>query len=507
MPSRSHTPEGEFSLAPTDPAATLLTAHPAPGLVIAGKYELVSKIGEGGMGEVWRAQDLRLKSPVAVKLPTVPDTADARARFFQEAELAAAVRGSHVVQVFEHGIDGHIPFIVMELLEGQTLSDRRKSLRTLSPDEVMFVVHALGKALTRAHRKGVIHRDLKPGNVFLVTHGTTIDEVKVLDFGVAKLRRTPIDRRALTVPGNVVGTAYYISPEQLRATKELDHRADLWSVAVIACECLTGRRPFDAADLETLSVQLESARRPVPSQLSDVDIPAGFDAWFAKATAPNIDDRFQSADELVAALEPICGSRPAVRLPPLVQQTQEPPRPTIAPVTRTHNASRLPFLSAHPKVRIALVAGPTTAVLTTALLYLLRSQPLVETRLAAPANSAPATLLPLTAPEIIGTSDVVPAAAVDHAPTPQQHMLPPEPQGGGVAPELGSAGSLATQSPASAAPVPSDVRLSPPAPSSTIAQPSNRPRKTLRKTRPRTEVTHPTTEASDTEERILRTEY
>jgi serine/threonine protein kinase len=506
MRSRSSPSERSFSLAPTDPAAPLPPQAREPGLVLAGRYELVSKIGEGGMGEVWRAQQLQWNSPVAVKLPTVPDTPAARERFDQEVALAAAARGSHVVQVFEHGIDRetNIPYIAMEYLEGETLSDRRRRLGTLSPPEVMLIITFLGKALTRAHKAGVIHRDLKPGNVFCLADGDTID-VKVLDFGVAKSAVARIDRRAITVPGNVVGTAYYISPEQIRATKELDHRADLWSLAIIACECLTGRRPFDGDDLATLAAQLDSEDRPVPSRLSGGAVPAGFDAWFAKGTARNIADRFQSADELVAALKPICGSKRTERFPPILCKPPEPSGRSIVPVTRTQNASRLPFLSSHPKLRIALVAAPTTIVSLTAVFgfYHFRNRPGVgHSGLTAPV-SVPATLSPPAAPEV--DTSLLPAATKMRALTPAP-VLPPEPQSG-LAAATGSDTSPNAQS-AAGAPNAPQGQPSPGAPVSEVPRSNGSgAHKKLNKPRPPVEATHPKPQSVDTEERIFRTEY
>jgi serine/threonine protein kinase len=308
----------------------------APGQVLAGKYELVREIGRGGMGVVWRAERLDWdRAPVAVKL-MVPklDTPVARARFDREAQTAVKLRSTHVVQVLDHGIDEQTdtPFLVMELLEGQSLRARLDHLKVLSPDEVLLVAKHLGRALSHASRFHVVHRDLKPENVFLADNGDE-HNVKVLDFGLAKVfdSRMTIDSRAMTAPGNAVGTPWYMSPEQIRRA-EPDQRGDLWSFAVIVFECLVGRRPFEAPDLGALAAQIFTDPRPVPSQLG-LDLP-GFDDWFAKATHRHIEHRFQTANELVEALSPICGTRRGP-LPPLVYEKQSHPRaPSSPPVTR-----------------------------------------------------------------------------------------------------------------------------------------------------------------------------
>jgi hypothetical protein len=260
------------------------------------------------MGAVWRAEHLGWEAPVAVKLMNrdVAAQPEARARFEREVRLAAELRSPHVVQVLDHGVDERtrIPFIAMELLEGESLEARLRRKGSLSPVETHEIVSQLVRALSRAHEAGVVHRDLKPENVFLVRN----DEqslVKVLDFGIAKGSRASLAVR-LTRPGRVLGTPFYMSPEQFRGTREIDHRADLWSLSAIVCECLTGRRPFEARDLGELALLLlRNSGRPLPSALGAV--PAGFDAWFLRATHPDIEQRFQSARELGSALARVCG--------------------------------------------------------------------------------------------------------------------------------------------------------------------------------------------------------
>ncbi len=272
------------------------------------------------MGSVWRAEHLGWEAPVAVKLMNrdVAELPEARARFEREVRLAAELRSPHVVQVLDHGVDEstRIPFIAMELLEGESLDARLRRRGPLSPAETLEIISQVVRALSRAHEAGVVHRDLKPENIFLVRNEEQ-SLVKILDFGIAKGSRPNLAAR-LTRPGRVLGTPFYMSPEQFRGTGEIDQRADLWSLGAITCECLTGRRPFEAKDLGELALLLlRNTGRPLPSQLGPV--PAGFDAWFLRATHPELEQRFQSARQLGNELARVCASsshQPAAGLGP-----------------------------------------------------------------------------------------------------------------------------------------------------------------------------------------------
>jgi len=328
----------------TGPRPTQRPAElPLSGVVIGGRYRLIAEIGRGGMGAVWRAEHLGWEAPVAVKLMNrdVADRPEALARFEREVRLAAGLRSPHVVQVLDHGIDEGtgIPFIAMELLEGESLEQRLRRLGRLSPDETFSVVTQLVRALSRAHAAGIVHRDLKPDNVFLVRN----DEdsiVKILDFGVAK-GLVPSLEGGLTRPGSVVGTPFYMSPEQLRGSREIDHRADLWSLSTIACECLTGRRPFEAEDFAQLALLLlGNTGRPLPSTLGRV--PPSFDAWFLRATHPDIGQRFQSARELSQTLGLACGISPSEQIGQSLFQEFASEPPSTAAVAHTESIQFYP---------------------------------------------------------------------------------------------------------------------------------------------------------------------
>jgi eukaryotic-like serine/threonine-protein kinase len=278
-----------------------------PGLVLLGRYKLEERLGEGGMGAIWRAEHQVLQAPVAVKILArdVADSEETAARFIREAKAAASLRSPHVVQTMDYGVEGGLPFIVMELLEGVTLRQRLKERKTLEPVETARIVTHVARAMTRAHDAGIVHRDLKPENIFLVKNDDA-EIAKVLDFGVAKVEAATLGPDGnKTRTGSLLGTPYYMSPEQAQGNKEVDHRSDLWSLGVIAFECLTGKRPFTSDALGDLVLAICIRPIPVPSEFATV--PAGFDDWFAKATAREPGDRFQSAREMADAFRECLG--------------------------------------------------------------------------------------------------------------------------------------------------------------------------------------------------------
>ena len=278
--------------------------------VLVGRYRLDERLGAGGMGSIWRAQHLVLAAPVAVKLidrEAIPDE-ETMQRFMREAQSAATLRSPHVVQILDYGVDDKLPFIVMELLDGENLAQRLRRLTRLSSGDTARIVTHIGRAVARAHEAGIVHRDLKPENVFLIRNEDE-EIAKVLDFGVAKVSVGALgvigEEGTRTRTGSILGTPYYMSPEQAQGNKTVDHRSDLWSLGVIAFECLTGKRPFYSDGLGDLVLQICIRDIPVPSDLGSV--PVGFDAWFARAVARDPDARFQSARELTDALREVLG--------------------------------------------------------------------------------------------------------------------------------------------------------------------------------------------------------
>jgi serine/threonine protein kinase len=276
---------------------------PLANRVLGQKYRLVRPIDAGGMASVWLAEHLSLSSTVAVKLLSkeVAETEEGAQRFLREARMAASLRSPHVVQTLDYGVDAGTPYIVMELLEGESLADRLRRVQRLSPAQTELVLRHVARAVGRAHDAGIVHRDLKPANIFIVANDEE-ELVKVLDFGIAKAsgsseRFSAADR---TRTGAFLGTPGYVSPEQAEGVTSLDYRTDIWSFGVIAYECLLGRPPFVGESFGSLVLAICSRPLPVPSQQGVV--PPGFDGWFARACARAPEQRLLSAREASSEL-------------------------------------------------------------------------------------------------------------------------------------------------------------------------------------------------------------
>lgn len=283
----------------------MISEDPAPAELVAGKYQLQRLLGRGGMGSVWEGVHVSLGTRVAVKFieAEYADSPEARARFVNEARAAATLQSKHVVQVYDHGLmpDGR-PYIVMEFLAGEPLDARLDRQGRLKPAETVRIVQQIARALGKAHRAGIVHRDLKPENVFLVwDDDEQTDVAKVVDFGIAKFTSPSMGVSSSTRTGSVLGTPYFMSPEQARGLRSVDYRTDLWALGVITYRCLVGALPFTGEAVGDLLVKICTAPLPVPSQLVP-ELPAAFDAWFARALAREPEGRFQSAQELAEAL-------------------------------------------------------------------------------------------------------------------------------------------------------------------------------------------------------------
>ncbi|KYF62383.1 serine/threonine-protein kinase [Sorangium cellulosum] len=273
-----------------------------PGSHVAPHLTLVTLLRMGGIGSIWAARHLGLGKDVAVKFMSASLATDptAVARFHREGALMARIKSPHVAEVHEHGVaeDG-LPYIVMELLRGEELSDRLARAGRLSLDETVSLVSELCDGLAAAHALGVIHRDITPEHVFLADVGGSTC-VKLLDFGVARGDVDP-DGTTLTATGAVVGSLVYMSPEQFFNPKQVDGRSDLWSVAVMAYQALTGAPPFEQRGLEALLSAIRIGHFPLPSERC-ADITPALDAWFVKALSRDPSGRFGAAAEMAGAL-------------------------------------------------------------------------------------------------------------------------------------------------------------------------------------------------------------
>jgi eukaryotic-like serine/threonine-protein kinase len=284
--------------------------------LIAGKYRLTRLIGRGGMGSVWEGIHISLGTRVAVKFidSEYINSEEIRARFANEARAAAKLVSKHVVQVFDHGVcaDGR-SYIVMEFLSGEALDRRLDRAGRLSPAETARIIAQVCRGLSKAHAANIIHRDLKPENIFLVWDDEDgADIAKVVDFGIAKFTDGSIAASSATRTGSVLGTPFYMSPEQARGLRTVDRRTDLWALGVVTYRCLVGGLPFEGEALGDLLVKICTAPIPTPSQQLP-GLPPAFDAWFARALDRDADKRFASAAEFSETLCAALGFAPASR--------------------------------------------------------------------------------------------------------------------------------------------------------------------------------------------------
>lgn len=298
------------------------------GVLLSGKYKVGRELGRGGMASVFAADNVDIGKRVAIKLLAghLSTSQTVVERFLREARAVAKIRSPHICDVYDVGrLDDGTPFLVLELLEGESLYDAMVRDRQMSPQLTLAIVLQLCRGLAKAHETGIVHRDLKPENVFLTVDDDGNLLVKILDFGLAKFYDSPLEapeaapagRRGkapprLTRDGAVFGTPAYMSPEQVRGQAAADTRADLWAVACIAYECFTGTTVWKTDEGVAMTfAQIATAPIPDPRAYRP-DLPISFTTWFQKALDRDIGKRFQSvqelADELVRAFDYVPGA-------------------------------------------------------------------------------------------------------------------------------------------------------------------------------------------------------
>lgn len=275
------------------------------GKVIAGKYKIVSKIGAGGMGVVYKAQQLGLDRSVAVKFLLREYANDDKVvrRFKVEALAASKLDHPNTIRIYDFGQteDGDL-FIAMEYLEGQSLDRAISREGPLSVRRVLHILRQAAASLGQAHSKGIVHRDLKPDNIFLITVDKDPDFVKVLDFGIAKLREADKRQGTLTQAGMIFGTPKYMAPEQCRSMN-VDNRADIYALGVIAYEALTKVAPFDGeTPLSILIKHVQESPRPFAEVRPDLEIPEAVERLVMRCLEKAPENRYQSMDELQAEI-------------------------------------------------------------------------------------------------------------------------------------------------------------------------------------------------------------
>lgn len=341
-------------------------------------YRILAKVGEGAMGEVYRAEDIELGRQIAIKVVkpgflaglSERDARGALQRFIQEARAAAAFSHPGVTTVHRVGTEAGRPYIAMEWLEGRPLDAVLAAQKRLPVAQAARLGLQVLAVLDAAHRAGVVHRDVKPGNIMV----TSDRRIKVTDFGVARMQGSAL---AQTQVGLVLGTPQYAAPEQL-AGRSVDGRADLYSLGAVLYEAVTGRPPIEAASIHDLMRLVQSAR-PVPASEVVAGLPHGFDAFLARALAKDPGARFSSAAEMARALQPFLttGSQPPGPPPPDAARAEAGPAPVATVCVDGIGAAAL--------VTAAVRQWPATALRRQGLGALLER--LLETPLHAPAFS------------------------------------------------------------------------------------------------------------------------
>jgi serine/threonine-protein kinase len=420
---------------------------PKEGDVIAGKYQVEKVLGKGGMGVVVAARHTSLRQHVAVKflLPKALTLPGAAERFLREARAAVAIRSEHVARVIDVGeLESGAPYMVMEYLTGTDFGQVLKTRGTLPLKEAVDYVLQACEALAEAHALGVVHRDLKPGNLFLTTRADGSPLVKVLDFGLSKATKPGEDEHSLTAPDVIVGSPHYMSPEQLRSLKQVDARSDVWALGVILYQLLSGRRPFESDSLVGTCARI-AAEPPTPLRERKPDVPAELETIIGRCLEKDREKRLQTVADLARLLAPYGSERAPISVERIVRVI-EGERASVSGVS-TLQLSEKDIIAQDPtaaasawgKTSERARRAPTTAIVTVgaviafgvAILLLIRSGEHPAQQPAAAATSLPApqpVQAPITTAAVEPTSAPTQTAAANTAPgAPAQTSEPAAP--------------------------------------------------------------------------------
>ena len=405
-----------------------------------GNFKITARLGRGGMGEVFAAEHDSIQTQVAIKmlLPEISRSAEHVQRFFNEAKIVGRIKHAGIVKIFDVGFHDQHAYLIMELLEGETLAARIARTGTLQPAELVEIARQIASVLDATHRAGVIHRDLKPDNVFLVTdhelaHG---ERVKILDFGISKLSGTLAGNSPRT--HGTMGTPQYMAPEQWGDSATVDWRADAYSLGCVCFEMATGRPPFEANNIAEAYTKHLTAEPPPPRTFVS-DIPEPLEQLMLRLLAKRPADRAPSMamvvselDELLRTIDPERKTTvPRHPTPlPLPSSTE---RPTVRAVpARTTLGSAASQILPEPRRRRGLVVAVGAAVVAAAAGLVVvatthgsqASQPAPpsEPHAAAPAPPPPTPALATAPPPV-----TAPAPVVAPAPTPPPDPAPPTP--------------------------------------------------------------------------------
>ena len=289
------------------------------GQVLDGKYKIVRVIGEGGMGAVYEGENIRIRRRVAIKVlhAGVASNTEMVQRFEREAQVAGTVGNDHILEILDLGaLPGGERYMVMEYLDGETLTDRIKARTQVAPAEAVQLLRQVLRGLSAAHAAGIVHRDLKPDNIFILKEKAGIrDFVKIIDFGISKFSEVGGQSSRMTRTGALMGTPHYMSPEQATGSMDIDRRTDIYAVGIIMYEAVTGRVPFQAETFNQLLFEIALAKI-IPARQVVPDLDPAIDSIIMKASARDPAQRFQSCEEFLAALQAWERTGSAVSLPP-----------------------------------------------------------------------------------------------------------------------------------------------------------------------------------------------
>jgi serine/threonine protein kinase len=304
--------------------------HVLPGTILAGKYRVDHLLGRGGMGVVVAAHHLQLDEKVAIKflLPEALHDEEADGRFLREAQAAVKIKSEHVARVTDVGrLDDGLPYMVMEYLDGTDLARWIAELGFLPVEQAVDFLLQACEAVAEAHTLGIVHRDLKPANLFCIRRRDGALAIKVLDFGISKVTTPGVSGHDVTRAATVIGSPAYISPEQMRASKEVDTRADIWSLGVILFELLCARTPFESTSLPDLAIKV-ATEPATPLRTYRPDVPAGIELVIERCLQKDRAHRYAHVAELAAALESF-GSRSAATSAERIRGTQRMSAPSL----------------------------------------------------------------------------------------------------------------------------------------------------------------------------------
>jgi hypothetical protein len=405
----------------------------SPGDLVAGKYRVERVLGEGGMGVVVLATHEQLDQRVALKflLPSVVAQPEVVARFLREARAAVKIHSEHVARVIDVGtLDTGAPYMVMEFLEGEDLAQALERRGPLAAQEAVGYLLEACEAIAEAHALGVVHRDLKPGNLFLARRPSGAPVVKVLDFGISKAPLSSKEQ-ALTNVDAVMGSPAYMSPEQMRASRDVDPRSDIWSLGVVLFELLTQRVPFQGETMAALVAAILQDRPP-PLRSLRGDAPSGLQAVIERCLEKDPARRFSSVAELARALVPLG--------PPRCEVSLERIEHVLGPASTAFASTAMATATAAPAISTATSTGGRGRVVASALLGMATAGAVAYLALRTPGT-------PASSP---GPQAVAPSATVI-APDVPATVAPPS-----IA--VSAAAPAGVEAPATAAPAPQPAR-------------------------------------------------